>query len=82
MKSPKTYLKDSFSEIWFQEMVLGGALACLLPSEAAALREALQPDSINLILCQPLLRPVIQLGCARALVSGHFLGVLQHTGIR
>jgi hypothetical protein len=22
MKSPKTYLKDSFSEIWFQEMVL------------------------------------------------------------
>lgn len=43
---------------------------------------SLQPNALNLVLRQPLLRPVIKLRRARALVRRHFLRVLQRVTVR
>src|SRR4051812_29291467 len=43
---------------------------------------ASQPDPLHLVLGQPLLRAVVELGGARALMGGHFLGVLERAAVR
>jgi hypothetical protein len=40
-----------------------------------------EPDPLDLVLRAPLLRPVIELGRALALVRRHFLSVLQRAAI-
>jgi VanZ family protein len=42
---------------------------------------ALQPDPLHLVLREPLLGPVVELGGARAFVRGHFLCVLERAAI-
>src|ERR1700724_2334705 len=37
--------------------------------------------SLSLVLGKPLFRPVIKLGCARAFVHRHFLGVLERAAV-
>jgi hypothetical protein len=44
-------------------------------------RACSQPDPLHLVLHQPLLGAVVQPGGARALVRGHFLGVLKRSTI-
>jgi hypothetical protein len=43
--------------------------------------ECSQPNPFHLVLRQPLLRPVVKLGCSRALVSRHLLGVLERAAV-
>ena len=44
-------------------------------------RRGLQPDALHLVLREPLLRVVVELGRARALVRRHFLRVLECAAI-
>ena len=43
--------------------------------------ECSQPNPLHLVLRQPLLRPVVKLGCSRALMGRHFLGVLERAAV-
>src|SRR5271170_1363201 len=40
-----------------------------------------QPDPLHLVLGEPLLRAVVKLGRARALMRGHFLRMLERTAV-
>src|SRR6266436_364866 len=42
---------------------------------------ALKPNPLHHVLSEPLLRPIVELGCVRALVRGHFLRVLERAAI-
>src|SRR6266446_8524522 len=42
---------------------------------------ALKPNPLHLVLSEPLLRPIVELGRARALVRGHFLRVIERTAV-
>src|SRR5712671_5010105 len=42
---------------------------------------ALKPDALNLVLGEPLLGAVVELGRTRALMRRHFLRVFEHTAI-
>src|SRR6266404_8684232 len=40
-----------------------------------------KPNPLHLVLSEPLLRQIVELGCARALVRGHFLSVLERAAV-
>jgi hypothetical protein len=42
---------------------------------------ASQPNPLHLVLCKPLFRPVVELGRSRALMSRHFLRVLERPAV-
>jgi len=55
------------------------SMAWYSPSDRPPRRS--QPDSLDLVLGEPLLGVVVELGRARALVHGHFLRVLERAAV-
>src|ERR1700726_4590787 len=78
--------------LFFQENIIFGwkarsidinttvlSMAWYSPSDRPPRRS--QPDSLDLVLGEPLLGAVVELGRARALVRGHFLRVIERAAV-